>query len=372
MESTLNRRESSPRGRERKRRPFVLLSVAFVAAVAWRYSTAPVPALGGTLDVGPAVVYAPRPPRPASPAALLASFVSDSLLGLSGKLRVRILPQSISDALPQLSRALDRGPGIYAAKPDSTTPLFSFVALHPFSSKRGDRMGAYRMGFWPAEMRLMSSAAYGNPDGFIEVTKENQDLFVSEHFRLRDFLTHDQTDVWPKYLVLREELLDKLELVIADLTVHGIPASKVIVMSGFRTPYHNQYGVGEDGGARDSRHQFGDGADIIVDSDDNGRMDDLNFDGRIDIRDVDEILQAVNRIERLYPDLVGGVGKYSAMGPRGPFAHIDVRGYRARWGSGSSARRSPSRPTRAEVASTKGTCRATGASAVLCAVRSRR
>ena len=371
METALNRRAEPSDRRERMRRPFVLLGVALVAAGAWRYSTQPVPALGGTLNADPAVVYAPKVVP--SSASLLASFVSDSLLGLSGKLRVRFLSQSISAALPQLSRALDRGPGIYAAKPDSTKTPFAFVALHPFSAKRGDRMGAYRMGFWPAEMRLMSSAAYGNPEGFIEVTKENQDLFVSEHFRLRDFLTHDQTDVWPKYLVLREELLDKLELVIADLNVHGVRASKVIVMSGFRTPHHNQYGIGEDGGARDSRHQFGDGADIIIDSDGNGRMDDLNFDGRIDIRDVDEILHAVDRVERLYPDLIGGVGKYAAMGPRGPFTHIDVRGYRARWGSDRApSRRSASRPVRAEVASTKGTCRATGASAVLCAVRSRR
>jgi len=344
-----------------------------MAAAGWRYSTEPTPALGGTL-AAPGVVSAAEPAGPSSPSAQLAAFVTDSLLGLSGKLRVRFLSQSISAALPQLSRALDRGPGIYAAKPDSTKTPFAFVALHPFSAKRGDRMGGYRMGFWPAEMRLMSSAAYGNPDGFIEVTRENQDLFVSEHFRLRDFLTHDQTDVWPKYLVLREALLDKLELVIADLTVHGVPAAKIIVMSGFRTPHHNQYGVGEDGGARDSRHQFGDGADIIIDSDGNGRMDDLNFDGRVDIRDVDEILHAVNRIERLYPDLIGGVGKYAAMGPRGPFAHIDVRGYRARWGSDRVAvrRGSASRPVRAEVANTKGTCRATGASAILCAVRSRR
>jgi hypothetical protein len=319
------------------------------------------------------VIYAPKSAAASSPSSMLSSFVADSLFGLSGKLRVRFLSQSLSAALPQLSRVLDRGPGIYAAKPDTAKAPFAFVALHPFSAKRGDRMGAYRMGFWPAEMRLVSSAGYENPEGFIEVTKENQDLFVSEHFQLRDFITHDQTDVWPKYLVLREALLDKLELVISDLNVHGVPVSKMIVMSGFRTPHHNQYGIGEDGGARDSRHQFGDGADIIIDSDGNGRMDDLNFDGRIDIRDVDEVLQSVDRIERLYPDLIGGVGRYAAMGPRGPFAHIDVRGYRARWKSDrATARRSPTAPLRAEVASTKGTCRATGASAILCAVRSRR
>ena len=32
-----------------------------------------------------------------------------------------------------------------------------------------------------------------------------------------DFLTHDQQDTWPKYLVLNEKLVDKLELVIDDV-----------------------------------------------------------------------------------------------------------------------------------------------------------
>jgi uncharacterized protein YcbK (DUF882 family) len=338
-----------------------------LAAAGWRYSTNPVPALGGTLDITPAVIYAPRVVAPSTP---LASFVSDSLFGLSGKLRVRFLNQSLSAAFPQIARALDRGPGIYTTQYDSTQKSFAFVSLFPFAMKRGDKMGSYRMGFWPAELRLVAPRGYENPDGFIEVTRENQDLYVSEHFRLRDFVTHDQNDVWPKYVALREELLDKLELVIADLTVRGIAASNVVVMSGFRTPHHNQYGIGEDGGARDSRHQFGDAADIIIDSNHDGRMDDLNFDGRVNTRDAEELLHAVDRVERLYPDLVGGVGTYAAMGPHGPFAHIDVRGYRARWGGDVIAkRRTAARPARAEVA-TEGTCRATGASAVLCAVRS--
>ena len=40
------------------------------------------------------------------------------------------------------------------------------------------------------------------PRGFIEVTLENQDFHVSEHFRLRDFLTKGQQNVWPKYLLV--------------------------------------------------------------------------------------------------------------------------------------------------------------------------
>ena len=329
-------------------------------AAGWRYSTDPVPTLGG-IAVSPVVVYASLPPE-----HRLVDLVDDSLFGLSGRLRARFVNRSLSTAFPVLPTTLDRGPGVYSTPADSAHPAFAFVRLHPFTLKRGEKLGRYRMGFWPAELRWASSAAYANPDGFIEVTRENQDVRVSEHFRFRDFLTHDQEQVWPKYLVLREELLDKLELVIADLTVRGTPASNVIVMSGFRTPFHNER-VGEDGGARDSRHQFGDAADIIIDTDGNGRMDDLNFDGRVDTRDVDEILKAVERVERLYPDLVGGVGRYHGTGPRGPFAHIDVRGYRARWAS-SGARRPVTRAVRAAPGADTGGggCIATGRSAGLC------
>jgi len=35
--------------------------------------------------------------------------------------------------------------------------------------------------------------------------------------RLRDFLTKDQPNVWPKYLLLNPKLLDKLELTIQEL-----------------------------------------------------------------------------------------------------------------------------------------------------------
>jgi hypothetical protein len=60
-------------------------------------------------------------------------------------------------------------------------------------------------------------------------------------------------------------------------------------------------------------------------------MDDLNRDGKIDLRDPHIISQAIAAVERAHPLLVGGLGTYTAMGPRGPFAHVDVRGTSARW-----------------------------------------
>ena len=137
--------------------------------------------------------------------------------------------------------------------------------------------------------------------------------------------------MWPKYLVLREALLDKLELTIAELERSGTPVRHVSVMSGFRTPQYNDQGVGAGGRAQNSRHQYGDAADVFVDNDRNGRLDDLNGDGRVDTRDVRVMVAAVERVEQRYPSLVGGAGVYKANSAHGPFVHVDVRGSRARW-----------------------------------------
>ncbi len=298
----------------------------------------------------------PTAPGPTAPPAVAAyarvpmssddTYIRDSaampdrdwLLGYSGKLRARFLSQlRPSAARPALERLFGEfaveHPGVYPVR-DSTlgdVTSYAFITLLPFSSKQHGRVGPYRVGWWPAERHRLRSPEYANPDGFIEVTPENEDTPVSEHFRLRDFLTHDQEDVWPKYLVLREALVDKLELIIDDLAAQGRPDAHLVIMSGFRSPQYNAQGVGRRGGrARDSRHQFGDAADIYVD-DGTGRMCDLNGDGRVDTRDVRVLLESVDRVEDAHPELVGGAGIYRATRSHGPFLHVDVRGERVRW-----------------------------------------
>jgi len=295
----------------------------------------------------PGTAFAHRAPVASGPVPTIAvantttvtPVFPDSLFGKSGKLRFRLFSASRLFALPILERLFgdppsDARPGVYQAAEDVMGRPFAFISLIPFTSKAGGTVGDYRVGFWPGEKKRHRalSEAYENPEGFIEVTPENEDTYVSEHFRLRDFLTHDQKDVWPKYLVLREALVDKLELVIEDLASHGVKVEHMVVMSGFRTPQYNAQGVGRGGRARDSRHQFGDAADVFIDNDGNGRMDDLNHDHRVDSRDARVILQAVERVERDHPELVGGAGLYRATKAHGPFAHVDTRGERARWG----------------------------------------
>ena len=279
----------------------------------------------------------------------LRGFVG-KLAGKSGKLLARFVApprslqiRSISGNLTYTSKVL---PQIQQITGASTVGNFSLITMRSFRDKIGGAVGSYRVGFWPEEHGRLRSEEYENPEGFIEVTRENQDTRISEHFKLRDFLTHDQEHVWPKYLVLREPLLDKLELVIQDLQDHGIPARHVSVLSGFRTPQYNLALGDRSGRARDSRHQYGDAADIFIDSNNDGRMDDLNRDGRINMADTRVVLAAVERVEREYPDLVGGTGLYHSTGAHGPFAHIDVRGSRARWVTGVLTARSSRRKSR--------------------------
>jgi uncharacterized protein YcbK (DUF882 family) len=201
-------------------------------------------------------------------------------------------------------------------------------------------VGLYFVGSWPGERGATGPAkappgAYANPAGFIEVTQQNADTPVSEHFKLRDFLTHDQPNVWPKYMVLQQKEVDKLELVLSDLQAHGIDVHGVKIMSGFRSPQYNYTGGATGGRANLSRHMYGDASDIYIDNNGDGQMDDLNHDGKISIADASVIADAVDRVERAHPELVGGAGVYTAAPGHGPFIHIDTRGYRARW-SGTS------------------------------------
>lgn len=266
-------------------------------------------------------------------ATLPAFAVADTMFGQSGKLRFRTLTRVSAIALPgfiaKYGEEAIRTPAVRRVAANGSRTAFAFVVLRPFGEKRGEVLQGYRLGRWPSE-RWMMGRKYWNPDGFIEVTPATAGLRLSEHFVLADFLTHDQREVWPKYVVLQEPLIDKLELVLADLAAHGVATDHVRVLSGFRAPYYNDRIVAE-GAARASRHQYGDAADVIIDANGDGRMDDLNGDGRLDLSDTQVILRSVERVEKAHPSLIGGLGLYHAMGTSGPFAHIDVRGTSARW-----------------------------------------
>jgi len=190
----------------------------------------------------------------------------------------------------------------------------------PFAAKLGSTLNGYRIGTYLTE-RLGKRTDEPAPPGFVQIDEDKLDLPLTKHLRLSDFVTHDDQESWPRYAALDARLLDKIELVVAEigkLSGKGDDASfELDVHSGFRTPLHNRR---VKRAARDSRHQYGDAADIAIDS---------NGDGRITFADTRLIARAVEVVEQEHPDLVGGMGLYNRGSAS--YVHIDARGRRARW-----------------------------------------
>lgn len=240
--------------------------------------------------------------------------------------------------LEQMSGGFWRGrapaePGLHSVGIESggeRIDLNVFVMV-PASEVRRERLRGYRIGSYP-DKPYRGLSVYQPPRGFVEVTPENQHLPLSPHFTLGQFLCK-QDGGYPKFVVLRERMLLTLEHLLALVNAHGLRADSFFVMSGYRTPSYNA----AIGNVRYSRHQYGDAADIFIDENPrDGVMDDLNGDGRIDAQDAHflyDIIDAQSRQEvEDYRPLMGGLGSYSATEAHGPFVHVDVRGFKARWG----------------------------------------
>jgi hypothetical protein len=221
-------------------------------------------------------------------------------------------------------------PGLYPIQvvaPDGgdSVTLNAFVVV-PYDRLQGEHLNGYRIGRYPEALR--GPARYGPPAGFVEVTGENEDVLVSPHFRLKQFLCKQPAGA-RKYVVLNERLLLALEYVLEQVNEAGYRATTFHVMSGYRTPAYNR----AIGNVRYSQHQWGAAADIFIDENRDGRMDDLNGDGRSDIRDAEVLYRLIDRAAAR-PEaqgLIGGLGKYPPTAAHGPFVHVDVRDRRARW-----------------------------------------
>jgi len=189
-------------------------------------------------------------------------------------------------------------------------------------------LNGYRIGAYPRQP-LNGLAVYEAPQNFVEVTRENADLQVSPNFLLKQFVCK-QSEGYPKYVVLRPELLQKLEMVLAALNTEKPAVTRFTVMSGYRTPAYNR----AIGNGQYSYHVWGGAADVFVDMTGDGQMDDINGDGRIDRGDAAWLADFVDNLERKghFADrLIGGIGIYAPNAAHGPFTHIDARGFKARW-----------------------------------------
>jgi uncharacterized protein YcbK (DUF882 family) len=353
----------------------VALSLVVLFASGWGYSISAARPGSGIAPLSFTSITARVTAAPLAPdAPPITAFVVDQLVeelareieplrGASGEVNV-VLQQpgealtlpTLSDTVPagtELSLRVAKGtgssqdvsasstgatpPGIWnlvlqlkdAVRPVSDLNVISLVSL---SERRGGRIGRYLIGRWPNE-RGPRRSSYQVPRGLVRVTPENRQLPVSEHLQLGDFLTKGQELVWPKYVALSPRLLDKLELTFQELERSGHPVDDVFVVSGFRTPIYNETGGSTEGRGKLSRHMYGDAADVAIDNDGTGGMDDLNRDGRVTVADARILAGAAERVERRHPELVGGIGIYPPTRAHSGFVHIDTRGYRARWGA---------------------------------------
>ena len=195
---------------------------------------------------------------------------------------------------------------------------------------RNGKLNGYRIGEYAAEP-LKGLEQYERPKGFVRLADHNDDLWVSDHYRMRDFQC--KLDGATKFLVLRTDALVKLEILQHELeTRHGLKFDRFTIMSGYRTPYYNAK-IGNETGY--SRHLYGDAMDIYIDQNRDGKMDDVNRDRRIDTADARFLLSVAESIDNSaeWGWLKGGAGVYHANAAHGPYLHVDARGYVARWGA---------------------------------------
>ena len=212
-------------------------------------------------------------------------------------------------------------------KVSGETMVVTIIVMVTASEQKGKYLNGYRIGNYP-KVAYKNRNNYKIPKGFIEVTEDNKDLFITPHFQLKQFLSK-QASGWPKYLVLSPRLLVKLEYLLEELNKTGIHSNTLFIMSGYRTPYYNR----SIGNVKYSRHIFGDAADVYVDVNGDSSIDDLNKDGKINMADAEIIYQIVSKMDNdpEQAHLLGGMGKYNKNASHTFFIHVDTRGYKARW-----------------------------------------
>jgi hypothetical protein len=208
--------------------------------------------------------------------------------------------------------------------------VINCLVMEPYARLQNGFIDKYRIGRYP----ISTDPSYQPPRGFIKVTEENQNTPVSPHFTLKDFLCK-QSGGFPKYLALNERLVLKLEMVLEALKARGYTDARLKIMSGFRTPSYNK----AIGNVAFSRHQWGDAADIFIDNDGDEMIDDLNGDGKHDVKDARIIHSVVSSLSvpQWCDPLDGGLGLYEKNPFRTAFVHVDTRGKCAQWQSVASA-----------------------------------
>ncbi len=208
----------------------------------------------------------------------------------------------------------------------TTQMLLNVFVMTPADSVVDGAIEGYRIGEYPPQVE--DSPVTLPPDGYIRVTEDLLGVNVSPNFKLGQFV-EQQNDQFPKYVVLRERLLLKLEAFLEYLNEVEVTAESFSVVRGYITPAENS----ALGGNRDSRHIYGGAATFIVDNDGDGRMDDINNNGSLNRADgvvlFDLADELFSRPGKEY--LKGGLYLYDDASLNTTLLMMDARGFRRRW-----------------------------------------
>tara|TARA_B100001564_G_scaffold355373_1_gene367573 strand:+ start:1465 stop:2409 length:945 start_codon:yes stop_codon:yes gene_type:complete len=224
-------------------------------------------------------------------------------------------------------------PGLYPinlqTNDNSKNMVLNIFVMRPSKELKDGKLDGYNIGNYPSKP-FKGLPIYGVPKGFIEVTEQNINTAISPHFTLGQFLCKQPSTASKKFLILRPELLLKLERILQEVNKQGYVANSFFIMSGYRTPFYNN----AIGNGKYSRHIYGGAADIYIDTTPrDGSMDDLNKDGKINRKDAAVLYDLIEKLSKQEGwKHIGGLGEYGVSHTHGPFVHVDARGFRARWG----------------------------------------
>lgn len=203
-----------------------------------------------------------------------------------------------------------------------TSKRLLVIVKKPFNANN-KQLNNYQIGLYPAPYK--GYPQYGAPNGFIEIFEKDLTRQLTPHVQVKNVICK-QVSGFPKYLYVNNDGLMMLEDLLSFIQNEGIKVSKFAFISGYRTPHYNR----SIGNGKHSRHQYGDAFDLYIDEDGDGRMDDLNGDGKLTIADVDVLYKVFEKFQK-QSRYNGGIGRYKPASHHGGFVHIDNRGFTARW-----------------------------------------
>jgi len=201
----------------------------------------------------------------------------------------------------------------------------NLFVLTPVSQIEGGAINGFKMGTYPPP--LGEGGKYERPRGLIEITKENFQTQLSPHFKLSQFTSLRRGK--QEYIVIREVLLLKLEYLLKEINNAGIPARTIRIRKAYLTPEKNAL----KGNAIYSRHIYGDAAQIIIDENNDGIMDDVNGDGKTDMKDARWLFELIDKLSgrKDYQRFEGGLAHYKLNKKFGGYVYIDARGNKVRY-----------------------------------------